>query len=323
MKQFTAGKNEQDVRLSRFVLSVTQNLPNSLLHKHFRNKRIKVNGKKGLPDMRLNQGDIIELYINDEFFGLNGKTPKKQDENIQYPPINILYEDDNIMAVVKPVNLLCHSDKSGKISLIDIIQNYLKQKNEYNEKQEHTFAPAICNRLDTNTEGIVLAAKNYAALRDLNFIIKNNLLKKNYKCITFNKPKNGIFKAFLKKNEMQNKVRIKTQEQQGFKEIITGVTVLNTKNELSLCDIELITGRTHQIRAHLAFLGAPVLGDAKYGNKEQNKKHQTTTQALCAYSIEFSENLPNDSVLNYLKGKKMVLQNCSTDKLFESLSFKR
>ncbi len=322
MKQFIAGKNEHDVRLSRFVVNVTQNLPTSLLYKYFRNKRIKVNGKKALPDARIKQGDIIELYINDEFFYSSEKGNEKALENTQYPPLDVLYEDENILAVFKPVNLLCHSDKTGKISLVDIIRNYLKLKGEYKKENEHTFSPSICNRLDTNTQGIVIAAKNYAALRDMNLIIKENLLKKIYKCITVKVPNEGIFKAYLKKDENKNKVSIKGTKTVGYKEIITGVKVVKYQNELCLCDIELITGRTHQIRAHLAYLGAPILGDSKYSNTSSAKKYNIAAQMLCAYSVEFSKDITEENILHYLKGKKIVLQNCSTETEFERLTSK-
>ncbi len=320
MKQFIAGKNEQDVRLSRFVQNVTHNMPNSLLFKSFRNKRIKVNGKKADADYRINEGDLIELYINDEFFiDSTNMANKKEAKTKKFPPLNILYEDNNILAIFKPFHMLCHSDKTGDISLVDIICNYLQNKGDYDKESEHTFTPAVCNRLDRGTEGIVLAAKNYAALRDLNFIIKNNLIKKHYKCITVGTPKTGLQKAYLKHFEKNNKVNVQAYEAQGYKEILTGIKILERKGAFCLCDIDLITGRTHQIRAHLSFLKAPILGDIKYGNRSANKQLNTKTQALSACSIEFHDSIPIENSLNYLNTKKITLKNNFPERYFNNI----
>ena len=183
MKQYTATANDDGVRLSRFVQSVTRDFPTSLLYKSFRNKRVKVNGKKAAPEYRLQAGDLIELYINDEFFPPEGTrpepkaAPKKQPKQ---PKVTVIYEDDNIAVLYKPTHLLCHSDRTGDANLVDAFTQYLAEKGEYDPHGENRFKPGICNRLDRGTEGLVIAAKSYAALRDMNEIIRTDLLKKEY-----------------------------------------------------------------------------------------------------------------------------------------------
>ena len=330
MKQFTAGKNEEGVRLSRFVQSVTAQLPTSLLYKSFRNKRIKVNGKRGEPDTRLAAGDIIELYINDEFFPAAGavgtkaaagetgaaKSPRPHKART---PLRVLFEDANIAVLYKPAHLLCHSDRTGDESLVELFTQYLTARGEYDAAQENTFSPAICNRLDRGTEGLVLAAKNYAALRDMNELIRADLVQKQYLCITVGAPPAGVHTAYLAHSEKNNKVTVCAAPRAGFREIITGVEVLQRKGPFALCRVDLRTGRTHQIRAHLAFLGAPVLGDVKYGNRKMNERTGAKTQALCAVSLGFAENIPAQNTLAYLAGRTVALEHPAVEAQFAAL----
>ena len=302
MKQFTATANDEGVRLSRFVQSVTRDFPTSLLYKSFRNKRIKVNGKRGVPEDRLKAGDLIELYINDEFFPPEGtkpapKAPKKQPSQ---PKVTVIYEDENIAVLYKPTHLLCHS--------------------EYDLHGENRFKPGICNRLDRGTEGLVIAAKSYAALRDMNEIIRTDLLKKEYYTITVGIPQSGRFTAWWEHDEKNNKVSIHAHQSQDErrKQIITDVDVLRTAGPFALCKIGLITGRTHQIRAHLAYLGKPVLGDIKYGNRKMNERTGTKTQALCAVRIRFLD-IPEENTLHYLSGKVIKLKDPQIVKQFDTL----
>lgn len=321
IKIFTAEKNDCDVRISRFVESVTKNMPASLMYKSFRNKRVKVNGKAVSPDYRIALGDEIRLYINDEFFPIENSTEKSAPvENITQKP-DIVYEDENILVVNKPCSLLCHSDNTGDVSLIDIIHAYLAEKNEYDKSAQSRFAPALCNRIDRGTSGLVIAAKNYVSLRDMNEIIKNGYLQKQYLCITKKAPRPGVYTAYLKRDLNSKKVTVSKRLSDGFKPIKTGVTVLESCDEAALCKITLFTGRTHQIRAHLAFLQHPLLGDTKYGNREFNAKYARSNQALCAYKITFSD-IPNENTLSYLSGKKIVLDNPQPKELYEKL-FKR
>ena len=319
MKKFIAGENENGVRLSRFVESVTRDIPRSLLYKSFRNKRIKVNGKRGEADTRLSSGDVIELYINDEFFPEKPVVPAKKPPRRQ-PPVKVIYQDENIAVLYKPAHLLCHSDRTGDANLVDAFTQYLAQKGEYDAGGENRFKPGICNRLDRGTEGLVIAAKSYAALRDMNEIIRTDLLKKEYYTITVGIPQSGRFTAWWEHDEKNNKVSIHAHQSQDErrKQIITDVDVLRTAGPFALCKIGLVTGRTHQIRAHLAYLGKPVLGDIKYGNRKMNERTGTKTQALCAVRISFLD-VPEENTLHYLSGKVIKLKDPQILQQFDAL----
>ena len=318
MKSFTAGTNEEGVRLSRFVESVTKDMPRSMMYKAFRNKRIKVNGKRAEPDTRLSAGDLIELYINDEFFPV-GKPAAKTAKPRRQPPVTVVYEDENFAVLYKPAHLLCHSDRTGDANLVDAFAAYLEAKGEYDPHAEKRFAPALCNRLDRGTEGLVLAAKSYAALRDLNAIIRDDMMKKEYLTITVGAPPQGRFVAWLQHSEKSNKVRIHAREAEGYKQIITEVTPIRQNGPFTLCRIGLITGRTHQIRAHLAYLGHPVLGDIKYGNRKMNERTGLKTQALCAQRLTF-DRIPQDNILHELSGRVIKLEDPAIVRQFDALS---
>ncbi len=317
MKSFTAGSGEAGMRLSRFVEKVTTGLPVSLLHKSFRNRRIKVNGKRAPEDYRIAEGDLIELYLNDEFFSAApAKAAVKKPSRLQ-----VVYEDPSIALLYKPVHILCHSDRTGDANLVDWFVDYLKEKGEYIPAGGAPFRPALCNRLDRGTEGIVLAAKNYAALRDGTALVREDLLHKKYLCVAKGAPPEGIHTAYLYKDEAKNRVKIFRRAAEGRKEIVTGIRVLKTAQELSLCEITLYTGRTHQIRAHLAFLGSPLLGDRKYGDPELNahypKQHD---QLLCAFQLGFDPEIPQENTLNYLAGKKFSLDRCGVLSFWKALT---
>ncbi|WP_394963121.1 pseudouridine synthase [Candidatus Allofournierella excrementigallinarum] len=318
MKQFTAGANEDGVRLSRFVESVTAGLPASLLYKSFRNRRIKVNGKRQTPDYRLRQGDVVELYINDEFFAA---APQKAVPTRKLPSLKVVYEDEALAVLYKPAHLLCHGDRTGDVSLVDAFIAYLAQKGEFDPQAEASFKPALCNRLDRGTEGLVVGAKTYAALRDMNAVIRDDLVRKEYLAITFGAPAAGRHAAYLRHDEKRNKVKVQAEPGEGFKQIVTDVAVERTEGPFALCRIGLVTGRTHQIRAHLAFLGAPVLGDVKYGNRKWNEKTGFKTQALCAVSLTFAR-LPPENTLCALSGKTIRLEHPAILDKFASLARK-
>ena len=279
---------------------------------------IKVNGKRAEPDTRLKTGDLIEMYINDEFFPPEGVKPKATPPCRQ-PPVTVIYEDANFAVLYKPAHLLCHSDRTGDANLVDAFAAYLEAKGEYDPHAEQRFAPALCNRLDRGTEGLVLAAKSYTALRDLNAIIRDDLMKKEYLTITVGAPPAGRHIAWLQHSEKNNKVRIHARQCEGYKQIITDVTVIRQNGPFALCRIGLITGRTHQIRAHLAYLGHPVLGDIKYGNRKMNERTGLKTQALCAQRLTFGR-IPEENTLHYLSGRVIKLDDPAIVKKFDALT---
>ena len=202
----------------------------------------------------------------------------------------------------KPTHLLCHSDRTGDANLVDAFAAYLEAKGEYDPHAEQRFAPALCNRLDRGTEGLVLAAKSYTALRDLNAIIRDDLMKKEYLTITVGAPPAGRHIAWLQHSEKNNKVRIHARQCEGYKQIITDVTVIRQNGPFALCRIGLITGRTHQIRAHLAHIGCPILGDSKYGNNAANRELRFKYQALCAWELRFPAQI-SDPRFAHLAGR--------------------
>ena len=284
-------------------------LPPALLQKYIRLKRIKVNGKGSKRDVRLETGDILQLYINDEFFD------KPNEENLFLtvfkPQLNIVYEDDNLLLVDKRPGLSVHADETEKVNtLINHIQAYLYQKREWNPKWENAFAPALCNRIDRNTGGIVIAAKNAEALRIINEKIRTHELEKSYLCITVGRPKRpeGKIEGFLLKDEAKKEVRFFHKPVPGGKTAVTLYKTLESRNGLSLVECRLLTGRTHQIRVSMAEIGCPLLGDGKYGKGNVNRRYHETRQALYSYKLRFD--FPTDAgTLNYLKGKEFTVEN--------------
>ncbi len=309
MKNFIIGKNDAGQRLDKFVTKTLPSLPKSLLYKYLRLKRIKLNGKKADAATRLNEGDSIDMYINDEFF-------VEREEKYSFlgagKTLDIIYEDENIMLLDKKVGLLSHPDEGEYVdTLIGRVQRYLYEKGEYDPKNEASFAPALANRIDRNTGGIVMAAKNAESLRILNEKIKNREIKKIYLCLVIGCPKQktATLCDYMVKDEKKNKVTVYKNPVPGSKDIRTKYTVLDTKDGISLVEVDLLTGRTHQIRAHMAHIGCPLLGDGKYGTNAQNKKFGGYKKQ-CLYSYKTVFDFTTDAgILNYLKGKSFEAQN--------------
>lgn len=307
MRSFVIKENDADQRLDKFVLKMAANLSPSLMYKYLRKKAIKVNGKRAEGNARLQVGDLVELYINDEFF-----EEKNADfRSISYgPALSIVYEDENLMLVDKKAGVPVHADDHGtRDTLINHVLLYLYEKGEYDPKESQSFTPALCNRLDRNTGGIVIVAKNAAAGRALYEIVKYRQVEKRYLTLALGQlpQKEATLKAYLKKDSKENKVRIVDRPLEGYKEILTRYRVLKEGEKASLLEIELITGRTHQIRAHLAHIGHPVAGDLKYGTAAENRGLPFRHQALYAYSLEFK--LPKEHFLSYLNGRKFQVKD--------------
>ena len=308
MREFTIGKNDAGQRLDRFIAKNLPLLPPALLQKYIRLKRVKVNGKGSKRDVRLAAGDVLQLYINDEFFD------KPSEENmfltVFQPRLEIIYEDENLLLVDKRPGMVVHADETEKVNtLINHIQAYLYQKKEWNPKQEHAFAPALCNRIDRNTGGIVIAAKNAEALRTINEKIKSHELEKSYLCVTVGRPRpaEGRVEGFLLKDEAKKQVSFYRRPIPGGKSAITLYQTLETRGELSLVECRLLTGRTHQIRVSMAELGCPLLGDGKYGNGTVNKRYHETRQALYSYRLGFAFST-DATPLNYLRGRVFTVE---------------
>ena len=284
-------------------------LPPALLQKYIRLKRIKVNGGRAQRDQRLQEGDVLQLYINDEFFD------KPREDNLFLtlfrPSLDIVYEDENLMLLNKRPGLVVHADETEKVNtLINHIQAYLYQKREWNPRWENAFTPALCNRIDRNTGGIVIAAKNAETLRIINQKIRDREIDKRYLCITVGAPRppQGEVSCFLLKDEKKKQVAVYHRPVPGGKTAVTRYRTLETRGELSLLEVELLTGRTHQIRATMADLGCPLLGDGKYGDGQVNRRYGETRQALYSYRLTFD--FPTDAgLLNYLRGRSFQVES--------------
>ena len=313
MKELTVGKNDAGQRLDRFVAKAVPLLPDSLLQKYIRLKRIKVNGKPAKRDLRLAAGDVLALYINDEFF----EAPREDNAwlKIAKPRLNILYEDENILLADKKPGVLCHSaGKWDYNTLIANIQAYLAQKGEWQPKEEHSFSPALCNRIDRNTGGIVIAAKNAEALRILNEKIRDREIEKYYLCAVYGRPKpdNGQLKNELFKDAVKNQVYVKSKPEPGSRSAVTEYQVLMTRAGLSLVECRLLTGRTHQIRVQMAYAGWPLLGDGKYGREQINRRFHEEGQALYSWRLCFDFST-DAGLLNYLRGKEFSVARENID----------
>ena len=307
MREFTIGRNDAGQRLDRFLAKVVPLLPASLAQKYIRIKRIKLNNARADRDTRLQEGDVLQLYINDEFFD------KPREDNayltVATPKLNIVYEDEHVLLVDKRPGLAVHPHDGAEYgrTLIDHIQAYLYQTREWSPRGENAFTPALCNRIDRNTGGIVIAAKTAEALRVLNQKIKDREMDKRYLAIVegvLKQPK-GSLKGYLFKDAKKNKVFVTDKPQPGAKTCQTNYITLAKNQSLSLVECELITGRTHQIRAQFAHAGHPLLGDGKYG--KLNKKYDRNYQALYSYKLTFQFTTDAGS-LAYLNGKSFSVK---------------
>lgn len=317
MKQIKIEENEHDQRIDRFLKKYFSNATKSFIYKMLRKKRIKLNGKRANPEDIVYEGDEIQLYLSDETIEkfISSEKEIKKSNNL-----DVIYEDKNIAIINKPKGILSHSSSDeDEINVADEFVSYLYDKEEYIPQVGSTFAPSICNRLDRNTSGIIIGAKNYNTLKAINYSLKNRTISKYYKCIVKGKVKNDQkLEGFLVKDEETNKVSVSIDELEDSKQIETQVKVLHTNDEYSLLEINLITGRTHQIRAHLSSIGHPVIGDMKYGERKVNdffkKRYGLNSQYLHAYKIIFDK---VESELEYLNGKQFISEVSEAMKALE------
>ena len=296
MKEVIVNKNDSGQRLDKFLKKFMPNLPNGMLYKGLRKNAVRINGRHAkTPDVFLEEGDELKIYFADEFFS----EPKKIQKSGKP---NICYEDDNILIVNKPAGIPVHDDdKNTKETLISQILYYLYEKGEYNPENEKSFSPALCNRIDRNTSGLVIAAKNAEALRFVNEKIRLRKIKKYYMCII-----EGILdekKGVLKSSLVREEKKVTVNDTGEGKEIVTAYEVVEEKNNRSLIKVELMTGRTHQIRAHFAHFNHPLLGDTKYGAKKDNNFKY---QALCSFKLKF-DFYEEKHAMSYLSGLEVKI----------------
>ena len=311
MKEFTINKNDAGQRLDRFVVKSVPLLPPQLTQKYIRLKRVKVGGKAAKRDYRLVAGDIVQMYINDEFFD----APDEKNAYLKATgsALDIVYEDDNLLLINKKAGVLCHSGQKNGFdygAVISCVQAYLHSKGQWRPNEENSFTPALCNRIDRNTSGIVIAAKNAEALRIINEKIKLREIDKYYLAAVHGAPKppSGRLEGYIFKDAVKNQVYVTKDSRPGAKSAAMEYTVISKSGRLSLLECRLITGRTHQIRAQLAHIGHPLLGDGKYGSERQNKPYGERYQALCSYKLTFAFKT-DAGAMSYLDGKSFELPN--------------
>ncbi len=304
MKEIVIKRNDANQRLDRFLTKRFKTMPKSLMYKYIRTKYIKVNNKRCEISTMLKEGDVLKLFIKEEFFE-NEATTENYDFLKAPKKLDIIYEDENILLINKKPGVIVHPDEKYHFdSLISRVIHYLYDKGEYHPRDDKAFTPALVNRIDRNTGGIVIAAKNADSLRILNAKIKSRELTKLYLCLVQGKLKHkeGILEGYLEKNQKKNKVTILNAFTEGSKYIKTKYNMLKNIGNNSLVEIDLLTGRTHQIRAHMAYIGHALLGDTKYGYKRKGENDFYKYQALYAYKIIF--NFVSDAgCMEYLNGK--------------------
>lgn len=313
MQKITVSSNEAGQRMDKLLAKYLSNAPKSFVYKMLRKKNIKLNGKKAEGNEKLQIGDEITLFLADDTIEKFAGNLQKTEQDIkkaskQQAKISVIYEDENVAFLDKPCGVLSQKAKPEDISLNELFLSYLIQSGGLKEAELRSFKPGICNRLDRNTSGLVAAGKSLAGLQQLTEMFRLRTMEKYYLTIVDgNLKKEAHIKGYLKKDEATNKVTISKTELPDYQEIETSYKPLATNGRITLLEVHLITGRTHQIRAHLSSIGHPVLGDYKYGKKECNdyyrKKYKLDAQILHSYRMEFGF---CEGALSNLSGKTII-----------------
>ena len=311
MQELHVTANEAGQRLDKLLAKFLNQAPKSFLYKRMRKKNIVLNGKKCTGNEKLKQGDSIKLFFSDEtiekFSAGTYVTPKKEKINM----LPIIYEDEQVLLMNKPVGVLSQKAKDSDVSAVEILINYLIETNQLSKEQFRTFHPSICNRLDRNTSGILVAGKTLPALQEMNRFFKERTIAKYYRCLVKGRviKNEDYIKGYLVKDQKTNKVSITKKKTEEGVPIETEYCVIQSNDEVSLLEVHLITGKTHQIRAHLASIGHPIIGDYKYGDKQINEMYRQEyglkSQLLHAYRLEMPS---SDGSLAYLNDKKFVAE---------------
>lgn len=299
--KITIQENEENQRLDKFLRKFLKDVPLSAIYKNLRKKKIKVNGKKVKQDYILKKGDIIETY------DIISNSKNRYFKTCDNYKLDIVYEDKNMLIVNKKSGILVHPDKKNCITLTDHVISYLIKNKDYIPEKEKTFTPSPCNRLDMNTCGLVIYGKNFKTLKSLNKMIRERNIKKYYIACIAGEIKDDEYKAFIVKDNIKNVSKVYNNKKEKSKKISMRVNTLNTNNEYSLIEIELITGKSHQLRAHLSHLNNPIVGDIKYGDKYVNeyfyKRFGLRYQFLMAYKLYFSN---CEECIKYMNGKTII-----------------
>lgn len=314
MKSFIITDKDTGGRVDRFISKTFDKLPKSLMYKEIRKKNIKVNKKRCTPEQVLSSGDLLELYLKDDVLEIR---KKHYDFLNASTDLDIIYEDDNIILINKKVGVLCHPDGKDYIdNIVARLKRYLYDKKEW-DPETSTFTPSLANRIDRNTGGIVIGAKNSQALKIMNDKIKAREIEKYYLTVVHGKmsKKSELLSAYLTKNEKKNMVTVTDYQAPNSKKIITEYTVLDYYPDASLLEVKLHTGRTHQIRAHLAHIGHPLYGDGKYGNEKGRYR-----QALYSYKLHF--NFSDENIVSYLNHKTFQANNIELLDEYKEKKFK-
>lgn len=321
MKEIVIGPNDGGQRLDKFLLKSLPALPPALMHKYIRLKRIKRNGKRAQAGDKLETGDVLSLYLNDE---LLERPAADQAFRRLRPNLRVVYEDDQILLCDKRPGMVVHEDDEGATdTLINHIKAYLFQKGQWDPDQEQSFAPALCNRIDRYTGGIVMAAKTAEALRVLNEKIRLRQVQKYYLCLVHGlpSPKEATISDRLLKDSEKNAVRVvrgAAAQDKNARQAVMRYKVLQSRGGLSLLECQLFTGRTHQIRVQLASRGWPLAGDAKYGVNARNRALGMDHQALYSYQLRFDFQ-GEPTCLDYLNGRTFRVEDVPFLSVFYNL----
>lgn len=300
MKEFIIQKNEENQRFDKYLKKLLPNATTSFLYKMMRKKNIVINKKKVEGNEKLKAGDVVSIFLSDETFEkfhVNLEELKKEYDllkSLTLKGLKIIYEDDEMIVVDKPYNMLSQKASDKDLSANEYLLGYMINKGSLSFEEYQTFRPSVVNRLDRNTTGLLLFGKTLNALQQLGEGIRERSIEKYYRAVVAGELKEELeLKGYLLKDEKTNKVSYYKEQVEGSDYIETGVKPIQSKNGLTLVEIHLVTGKTHQIRLHLSTIGHPILGDMKYGNEKINKKyyesHKVNHQLLHAYRLEFPD----------------------------------
>ena len=288
MRQLTVHKNDENQRLDKYLKKYLKEAPGSFIYKMLRKKNIVLNGKKADGTEKLMAGDEIKLFFAEEtlqkFTGEDTSAPV-----LQFPQkdLHILFEDEDVLLINKPAGELSQKAEANDVSMNEYALGYLQKTGAITEESLKVFKPSVCNRLDRNTSGILIVAKTYQAAREFGEALQKRSVHKFYRCIVKGEVKKAeTIDGYLWKDEKTNKVQIFKEKREGASEIHTAYRPIKCENGLTLLEVHLITGRTHQIRAHLSSIGHSILGDPKYGDKKLSEKWKVKYQLLHACRLE-------------------------------------